>query len=126
MSLACPLLIGEPMFRTKRVYDIPSTDDGYRVLVDRLWPRGLSRAKARISLWLKEIAPSDTLRKWFGHQPEKWGEFKRKYRAELAPKTELVGQMKRLERDNGVVTLLFAAKDTEHNNAKVLLELLSR
>lgn len=107
----------------RRVYDAPGVDDGVRVLVDRLWPRGLSRARARMDLWLKEIAPSTALRRWFGHEPARWDEFVVRYRAELmanpAPLSELVHLCRA-----GPVTLLFAAHDTERNNALVLRDVL--
>ena len=103
----------------KRVYEKPSPDDGMRVLVDRLWPRGLSKANARVDLWLKEIAPSDALRKWFGHDPARWETFKKKYAKELAGRNDLVAAL-RARISEGKVTLLFAASDTEHNNAVAL------
>lgn len=112
------------MFKAKRVYDPPGKADGYRVLVDRLWPRGLSKAKAKIDLWLRDVAPSDALRKWFGHEPAKWGAFRQKYRAELKEKSELLRTLTRLERERGVVTLVYAASDPDHNNAIVLAALL--
>jgi uncharacterized protein YeaO (DUF488 family) len=112
------------MIRTKRIYDEPDKSDGFRVLVDRLWPRGLSRDRAKVDLWLKDIAPSNELREWFSHDPDKWPEFRKRYKEELKGRRELVDQL-REESKKGKVTLLFAAKDTEHNNAVVLKELLS-
>jgi|SRR5579863_2741871 uncharacterized protein YeaO (DUF488 family) len=112
------------MLKIKRVYDSYETDDGFRILVDRLWPRGVSKEKAHLDLWLKEIAPSDALRKWFGHDPERWTGFAAKYRKELAKKTDLVRQVRKLERDKGDVTLLYGAHDTLHNEAVVLLKFL--
>lgn len=112
------------MFKLKRVYEQVQTDDGYRVLIDRLWPRGLSKEKAHIDLWLKEIAPSDMLRKWFGHDPKKWDEFQKKYKEELKGKGELVKQLKDLEKEHKIITLLYGAKDIEHNQAVVLSNLL--
>jgi uncharacterized protein YeaO (DUF488 family) len=109
----------------KRVYEQPTAEDGTRVLVDRLWPRGLTKEKARVDLWLKEIAPSTELRKWFGHDPSRWVEFKRRYRAELRHDTEQVAQLK-AEMKKGPVTLVYAARDEEHNEAVVLLDLLTR
>ena len=103
----------------KRVYDPPSPDDGFRVLVDRLWPRGLKRDGAGIDLWLKDIAPSDGLRRWFGHDPTKWAEFQKRYQAELAGNPALNNLLAIIRRERRV-TLLFAAKDTEHNNAAAL------
>ena len=112
------------MIRIKRIYDAPTPGDGRRVLVDRLWPRGVSKDEARIDEWLKEIAPSDELRKWFDHDPEKWAEFRKRYREELRPHGELMDRL-RAEARQGTVTLLFAAKDVEHNNAVVLKELIA-
>ncbi len=107
------------MLRTKRIYDEPSEDDGLRVLVDRLWPRGLSKEKATIDRWEKDIAPTNELRKWFGHDPEKWEEFLQRYRAELEGKEEVLARL-RQEAGEGTVTLLYAAKDEEQNNAVAL------
>ena len=109
--------------KIKRVYLQPGEEDGRRILVDRLWPRGLTKEKASVDLWLKEIAPSTELRKWFGHDPEKWKEFQTRYRAELQQNTEQVSLLKQ-EAARGVVTLLFGAKDEEHNEAVVLQKLL--
>ncbi|HEU4966090.1 MAG TPA: DUF488 domain-containing protein [Candidatus Saccharimonadales bacterium] len=109
----------------KRVYDKPEAQDGKRILVDRLWPRGLSKAKARIDLWLKDIAPSSELRVWFGHDPAKWEEFARRYHAELAANTAAVGML-RQQLEHGHTTLLFSAKDTKHNNAVALKAYLER
>ena len=95
-----------------------------RVLVDRLWPRGLSKEKAKVDLWLKDLAPSDALRKWFGHEPQKWLGFHRQYRAELASRKDAIQTLRALEQKRRVVTLLYAASDTERNNAVVLAELL--
>jgi len=111
--------------KLKRVYELPDTKDGERVLVDRLWPRGLTKEKARVDLWLKEIAPSTELRRWFGHDPAKWTEFKRRYRAELKGNKEQVARLKD-EMEKGPVTLLYGARDEEHNEAVVLLELFGR
>jgi uncharacterized protein YeaO (DUF488 family) len=105
--------------RVKRVYDPPDKADGTRVLVDRLWPRGLSKEKAAVTLWLKEIAPSPALRKWFGHDPARWTEFTRRYRAELARNDEAVANVVDLSK-RGSVMLLYAAHDTAHNHALVL------
>ncbi len=111
--------------KLKRVYELPDTKDGERVLVDRLWPRGLTKEKARVDLWLKEIAPSTELRRWFGHDPAKWTEFKRRYRAELKRNKEQVARLKD-EMEKGPMTLLYGARDEEHNEAVVLLELFGR
>lgn len=109
--------------RIKRAYEPPSPHDGARVLVDRLWPRGLKKADAGISQWMKEIAPSNELRKWFGHDPTRWEEFRRRYKAELAKKRELVGQLRELARE-GPLTLVYSAHDEAHNQAVVLRETL--
>jgi uncharacterized protein YeaO (DUF488 family) len=111
--------------RLKRVYEPALPEDGLRVLVDRLWPRGLAKRGAAIDLWLKDIAPSAGLRRWFGHDPQKWGEFQRRYRAELKDKGEAIETL--LERGGaGPVTLLYAARDEEHNQAVVLKDVLDR
>jgi DNA-3-methyladenine glycosylase len=103
----------------KRVYEKPDSDDGYRVLVDRLWPRGVAKANAAVDLWLREIGPSDELRKWFGHDPERFAEFATKYHAELDdnPATQ---QLRELIASHDTVTLVYSAKDEEHNQAVVL------
>ncbi|MBJ6800255.1 DUF488 domain-containing protein [Geomonas propionica] len=111
------------MIRLKRIYDEPAVQDGVRVLVDRLWPRGISKENARLDRWEKELAPSDELRRWFGHDPEKWQEFRTRYRQELAGQGELLKELTGLCARN-TVTLLYAAKDEEHNNAVVLKELI--
>ena len=111
-------------FKVKRVYEAPSPDDGFRVLVDRLWPRGLSKSTARVDLWLKEVAPSDALRRWFGHDPRRWEEFRRRYFAELEGKKDLVRVLIDAEREHGTVTLLYSARDALRNNAVALLEYL--
>lgn len=111
------------MVRVKRIYDEPATEDGTRVLVDRLWPRGIAKDKARIDEWLKVIAPSDELRQWFGHDPARWDEFRERYRRELDAKAELLDGLRKLAA-GGTVTLLFAAKDEQHNNAVVLKDIL--
>ncbi|HNR24761.1 MAG TPA: DUF488 domain-containing protein [Candidatus Bipolaricaulis anaerobius] len=109
------------MIKVKRVYDPAAPEDGLRVLVDRLWPRGLSRERAQVNLWLKDVAPDSELRKWFSHDPEKWPEFKRRYFAELATQTDLLATIAEEARD-GVVTILYGAKDRQHNNALALKE----
>lgn len=111
----------------KRVYDQPEPGDGTRILVDRLWPRGLSKERAKVDEWLKEVAPSNDLRKWFGHDPEKFAEFRRRYEAELAsePGQEALTRLRDLARQ-GPVTLVFAAHDSEHNDAVVLRDMLAR
>lgn len=109
----------------KRVYDEPAASDGRRVLVERLWPRGLSKERAHIDLWLKEVAPSHELRTWFGHDPEKWVEFRRRYEAELASGEahKALSTLRDLAR-KGPLTLVFAAHDVQHTNAVVLRDLL--
>ena len=112
------------MIACKRIYDPPGADDGRRLLVDRLWPRGVSREAARLDDWLKELATSDGLRRWFGHNPALWEEFRARYREELKTHVEMLDDL-RAEAKRGSVTLLFAARDTEHNNAVVLKEMLN-
>lgn len=106
----------------KRAYEAPAAADGERVLVDRLWPRGLAKVKARIDLWLKDVAPSTELRQWFGHDPEKWPEFEKRYRAELKGNSAL-SELRTLSRQRHV-TLVYAAKDELHNEAVVLKRIL--
>lgn len=112
------------MIKTKRAYDKPSKEDGYRILVDGLWPRGISKDDAKIDLWLKEISPSSELREWFSHDPKKWEGFKSKYRDELKEKAELVKEIKRIEKEKKTITLLYSTKDEQHNNVIVLSEIL--
>ena len=118
-----------PTFRLKRVYERPAAADGVRVLVERLWPRGLSKADAAIDRWLKDVAPSHELRRWFGHDPARWHEFRERYRAELAARPEAVRGLRELRElaaaQGGPVTLVFAARDGAHNGAIVLRELLA-
>jgi len=107
----------------KRVYEKPASGDGLRVLVDRLWPRGLTKEKAAVDLWLKEIAPTAGLRKWFGHDVGKWVEFERRYRAELHQHPEEIDLLRK-RAGGGRVTLLYGAKDEQHNQAVVLKQFL--
>lgn len=107
------------VIRLKRVYEPADPDDGLRVLVDRLWPRGLSKAAAGVGLWLKAVAPSTALRQWFGHDPAKWDEFRRRYLAELEQNPEAVAELA-AQLGRGRVTLLYGAKDVQHNHAVVL------
>jgi uncharacterized protein YeaO (DUF488 family) len=107
----------------KRAYHAASQGDGYRLLVDRLWPRGLGKEEARIDDWMKEIAPSTELRKWFGHEPAKWAEFRRRYFAELSHRRELINMLLEIARSRPL-TLVYSAKDEEHNNAVALREYL--
>ena len=111
--------MAEPGFRLKRVYDPPAAGDGLRVLVDRIWPRGMKKADLSMDLWLKEIAPSTALRQWFGHDPAKWAEFKRRYGAELAERPQLTTLL-RAKAGEGPVTLLYSARDRERNQAVAL------
>ncbi len=113
------------MIRVKRVYEKPEKDDVFRILVDRLWPRGLKKEEAKIDLWLKEIAPSNELRKWFSHKEERWEEFKKRYKEELTDQKELLQKIKNIEKEHKTITLLFSAKDEKHNNAVVLMEILN-
>lgn len=111
------------MVQIKRVYDPASPEDGKRILIDRLWPRGMKKDEAKIDEWIKEIAPSTDLRKWFAHDPERWREFKRRYQQELKTKSDVI-ELLRKEARKGTVTLLFSAHDLEHNNAVVLREVI--
>jgi uncharacterized protein YeaO (DUF488 family) len=109
--------------RIKRAYEKPDEEDGTRILVDRLWPRGLTKEKAKVDLWLKEIAPTTELRKWFAHDPAKWTEFQRRYTTELQKNNEALALLKH-EAAKGPVTLIYAARDQEHNEAVILQKLL--
>ncbi|MCW2283905.1 uncharacterized protein YeaO (DUF488 family) [Rhodoblastus acidophilus] len=111
--------------RIKRVYEPPSGEDGLRVLVDRLWPRGVSRKAAAIDLWMKEAAPSDALRRWFAHDPKRWEAFRRRYEAELLERAEPLAELQARARA-GRVTLVYAARDKAHNQAVILRDLLVR
>lgn len=113
------------MIQLKRVYETPSKDDGQRILVERLWPRGLSKEKAKIDTWLKDIAPSTELRTWYNHELPKWPEFQKKYREELRANKAAVEQLKELLK-KGKTTFVYAAKDTEHNSAVVLKEFIEK
>lgn len=112
------------MMKIKRVYDAPSRNDGYRVLVDRLWPRGITKEKAGIDLWLKDAAPSDELRKWFNHEPQKWNDFKKRYFVELEREQSALDPI--IEKLGESVTLLYGAKDQQHNNAVALKEYIEK
>jgi uncharacterized protein YeaO (DUF488 family) len=113
------------MIATKRAYDPPAPGDGYRVLIDGLWPRGVSRAGSAVDEWARDLAPSASLRRWYGHDPERFAEFTRRYRTELAARREHLTELRRRSR-TGVVTLVFAARDSEHSNAAVLAAVLRR
>ena len=120
------IVIGMNMdIEIKRVYEPASKDDGYRVLVDRLWPRGMKKEEAKFDLWLREVAPSNSLRKWYGHDPERWEEFKKRYARELEDKKELVEQIESKAKDERV-TLLFSSKEEHNNNAQALKEYIER
>lgn len=111
--------------RLKRVYEPATSRDGVRVLVDRLWPRGLTKKKAAVDHWMKDVAPSADLRKWFGHDVERWSEFERRYRSELRQHKDLLDEIHKLTKRD-TVTLLFGARDQEHNDAVVLRDVLAR
>jgi len=111
--------------RKRRIYDPPGEDEGLRVLVDRLWPRGISKERAGIDLWVRELAPSDELRRWYGHEPSKWDEFRDRYFAELDGRAEAVDGLRR-RIGEGRATLLFSSRETELNNAAALAEYLAR
>jgi uncharacterized protein YeaO (DUF488 family) len=111
--------------KIKRVYEQPDKDDGVRILVDRLWPRGLTKEKASVDLWLKDIAPSSELRKWFAHDPEKWKRFRGRYETEISHNHDLIKVLKQKAR-KGTITLIYGARDEEHNEAWVLKQFLER
>ena len=113
------------MIKIKRAYQPAEDEDGFRILVDRLWPRGISKEKAKLDLWMKEVAPSNVLRKWFAHDPERWEEFQTKYKQELKDKKEFLKEIKNDEKEKSTITLVYGAKDEEHNNAVVLKDLLA-
>ena len=113
------------MLKIKRVYDSPTRGDGERILVDRIWPRGLSRREAAADKWMKDLGPSHALRKWFGHDPGRWGEFRRRYVAELRTQREALRTIAR-KAARGSVTLLFGARDRDHNQAVVLKAVIGR
>lgn len=114
------------LIRVRRVYEKASKEDGFRALVDRLWPRGISKDKAKVDLWLKDIAPSDDLRKWFSHDPKKWQEFQKRYETELKEKQELLLKIKQAEKENKTLTLLYSARDEENNQAVALATILQK
>jgi uncharacterized protein YeaO (DUF488 family) len=109
--------------RIKRIYDAPDPGDGYRVLIDHVWPRGVSKDRAQLDEWQRELAPSDALRRWFDHRPERFAQFRTRYREELACHAEQLALLRSRARE-GPVTILYAARDREHNNAVVLGELV--
>lgn len=112
--------------KIKRIYENYSFQDGFRILVDRLWPRGIKKEKAKIDLWFKEVAPSNKLRKWFGHDVLKWEEFKKRYKDEIKQNKESLKKLIDIIKDKKIVTLVYSAKDKEHNNAIVLKDVLER
>ena len=116
---------GVLVVKIKRIYEPASREDGKRILIDRLWPRGIKKEEAKIDEWMKEIAPTTGLRKWFSHDPAKWPEFRKRYIDELKSKSDLVERL-RSEATEGTITLLFAAKGAEHSNAVVLKELIEK
>jgi uncharacterized protein YeaO (DUF488 family) len=109
----------KPIIKIKRAYDQPQKDDGYRILVDRLWPRGVTKEKAAIKEWAKDLAPTTDLREWFAHDPERWTEFQQRYKSELK-KNAAVEPFREAHRETKVLTLIYAAKDEQHNHAIVL------
>ena len=113
------------MIKIKRIYEKKSKDDGYRILIDGLWPRGISKEASGVDLWLRDIAPSPGLRKWFSHDPEKWLTFRERYQLELKDKEDLIGKIHQLKKEKHVITLLYAAKNEMNNNAVVLKDLLA-
>lgn len=113
------------MIQLKRAYEVPSPADGERILVERLWPRGLTKERAAVDLWLKDVAPSPELRRWFGHDPSRWKQFEKRYWGELGERSEAVDLLRRKAR-RGRVTLVYAAKDQQHNGALALKEYLEQ
>src|SRR6266540_3483325 len=107
------------MIKMKRIYEQPAKSDGRRILVERLWPRGMSKERAKLDMWLKDIAPSPQLRKWFAHDPKKWNEFRKRYWAELEQAPVVVDQLRQLFKQ-GTLTLVYAARDEQHNSAVIL------
>lgn len=112
------------MIRIKRAYQSPAQKDGYRIMVDRVWPRGVSKQRLKMDVWLKDIAPSHDLRRWLSQNSQKWDEFKTKYREELHDKAEFLNQILDLEKEKETVTLVYTSGNTEHNSAVVLKEVL--
>jgi uncharacterized protein YeaO (DUF488 family) len=112
------------MIKLKRVYESPSPEDGLRVLVDRLWPRGLTKERAAVDLWAKDVAPSTELRKWFGHDPARWNQFRMRYRKELQEKKDVLQELKKKSKGH-TVTLVYGARDENHNEALVLKKVLA-
>jgi uncharacterized protein YeaO (DUF488 family) len=113
------------LIKLKRVYEKPAKSDGERILVERLWPRGLRKRQAKIDLWLKDVAPGTELRKWFGHDPARWPQFRRRYQSELRKKPDLIRLLK-MKAKKGRISFIFAARDLEHNGAFVLKEFVEK
>lgn len=113
------------MIYVRRIYDQPASDEGYKVLVDRLWPRGISKEKAGCNEWMKDVAPSNELRIWYSHDHSKWEEFKKLYRKELLVKSEALARLKELEKQHGTITFLYSSTERELNNAVALKEFLA-
>lgn len=122
---ACRTTLSSKSIKLKRVYETPIKADGFRILVDRLWPRGIAKEKARVDLWLKDIAPSTELRTWFGHDPAKWENFQKRYKQELMQNKTVLENLRRIIKEQNKVTLVFAASDENYNNAVVLKALLT-
>ena len=114
------------MIKIKRIEQKPEINDDFRILIEKTWPNGLSKGKTKLNLWIKDIAPSIELQKWFKNEPDNWDGFKKRYLNELKEKKDLIKQLKIIEKFNTTITLLYSSKDEEHNNAVVLLELLQR
>jgi uncharacterized protein YeaO (DUF488 family) len=112
------------MINVKRVYEVPSAEDGDRILMDRLWLPGLMKEKAKVDLWMKEIAPSNELRKWYHNNLDKWSEFKKKYKKELGDNKAAFDELKKVIKQNKVVTFVYSSKEEKHNNAEALKEFL--
>ena len=124
--LSAALQFSSAVLQLKRIYECPQPADGCRILVGRVWPRGVPKERAEVALWLKEIGPSTALRKWFGHDPKRWPEFQKRYRQELRDKRELTARIKQLENEHRVVTLVFSARDEERNQAVVWRDFLAK
>jgi len=114
------------MVRIKRVYEKPDSMDGFRVPVDCLWPRGMKKEQAKVALWMKDVAPSNELRKSFHNEAMKWPIFEKEYQAELKNKKQCIAELQKLEKDHGTLTLLFGAKDEEHNQAAIIAQALKK
>jgi uncharacterized protein YeaO (DUF488 family) len=114
------------MIKIKRIYNKLSKDDGYRIMVDRLWSRGLTKENAHVDLWLKEIAPSNELRKWYAHDHDKWEDFRKKYKDELKSKSDLLKTIRETEKEKKIITLLYSSKEEKYNNATALKEILEK